>query len=93
MPLLLFPTPSFLQEAVLYTDETVAAAAAALSMGLVMLGTANERAINELIAYGRDTSHVKITRAVAMGVAFIMFGREEVRRCCLKRKGGGGVWR
>lgn len=62
---------------VLYSDSAVAGEAAALGMGLVRLGTAHEDSISEMITYANDTSHEKIIRALAMGLALIMYEKEE----------------
>merc|ERR1719326_658341 len=61
----------------LYTDTAVAGEAAAYSIGLVMVGSANERAIQELLTYAHETQHEKIIRACAIALALIMFRREE----------------
>ncbi|CAI2379462.1 unnamed protein product [Moneuplotes crassus] len=62
---------------VLYSDSAVAGEAAALGMGLVRLGTANEESISEMITYANDTSHEKIIRALALGLSLIMYEKEE----------------
>jgi 26S proteasome regulatory subunit N2 len=61
----------------LYSDTAVAGEAAAYAIGLVMVGSAHETAIQELRTYAHDTSHEKIIRACALGLAMIMFRREE----------------
>eukprot|EP00928_Gymnodinium_smaydae_P054803 TRINITY_DN3850_c0_g1_i4.p1 TRINITY_DN3850_c0_g1~~TRINITY_DN3850_c0_g1_i4.p1 ORF type:complete len:1088 (-),score=297.05 TRINITY_DN3850_c0_g1_i4:206-3379(-) len=61
----------------LYTDTAVAGEAAAYAIGLVMVGSASEKAISELLAYAHDTQHEKIIRACALALAMIMFRREE----------------
>eukprot|EP00898_Chlorokybus_atmophyticus_P004570 jgi/Chlat1/5113/Chrsp33S05124 len=61
---------------VLYTDSAVAGEAASLGMGLLMVGTASEKA-TEMLAYAHDTQHEKIIRGLAMGVALVVYGREE----------------
>eukprot|EP00842_Homolaphlyctis_polyrhiza_P004849 jgi/Hompol1/5365/HPOL_004367-RA len=60
-----------------YNDNAVAGEAAGLAMGLIMLGTASAKAIDEMLQYARETQHEKIIRGLALGVALIMFGREE----------------
>ena len=62
---------------VLFSDNAVAGEAAGLAMGLVMLGSASDRAIEEMLAYAHETQHEKIIRGVALGMALIMYGREE----------------
>lgn len=48
-------------KSVLYTDNAVAGEAAGISMGLLMVGTASEKA-GEMLAYAHDTLHEKIIR-------------------------------
>ncbi len=61
----------------MYNDGAVSGEAAGLAMGLVMLGTASEKAISEMLAYAHDTQHEKIIRGLALGVGLVMYGREE----------------
>ncbi|KAK9844017.1 hypothetical protein WJX81_001983 [Elliptochloris bilobata] len=61
---------------VLYTDSAVAGEAAGLALGLLCVGSASDKA-GELLAYAHDTQHEKIIRGVALGLAFIMYAREE----------------
>eukprot|EP00195_Chlamydomonas_chlamydogama_P008069 CAMPEP_0202901100 /NCGR_PEP_ID=MMETSP1392-20130828/13237_1 /ASSEMBLY_ACC=CAM_ASM_000868 /TAXON_ID=225041 /ORGANISM="Chlamydomonas chlamydogama, Strain SAG 11-48b" /LENGTH=1014 /DNA_ID=CAMNT_0049587599 /DNA_START=141 /DNA_END=3185 /DNA_ORIENTATION=+ len=61
---------------VLYTDSAVAGEAAGIGMGLLMAGSATDKA-QEMLAYAHDTQHEKIIRGVALGLALIMYGREE----------------
>ncbi|KAL0034615.1 hypothetical protein WJX79_010540 [Trebouxia sp. C0005] len=61
---------------VLYLDSAVAGEAAGLALGLLHVGTATEKA-TEMLAYAHDTQHEKIIRGIAMGLALIMYGREE----------------
>ena len=46
---------------VLYTDSAVAGEAAGIGLGLLMVGTASEKA-TEMLAYAHDTQHEKIIR-------------------------------
>lgn len=46
-------------------------------MGLVMIGSADENAIQEMIAHANDSSHEKIIRALGISLALIMFGKEQ----------------
>ncbi|KAL7753562.1 proteasome regulatory particle base subunit [Sorochytrium milnesiophthora] len=62
---------------VLFTDSAVAGEAAGLAMGLVMLGTASEKAIQDMLQYAHDTNHEKIIRGLAVGMSLLMYGREE----------------
>mmetsp|Transcript_3886 Transcript_3886/g.11039 ORF Transcript_3886/g.11039 Transcript_3886/m.11039 type:complete len:757 (-) Transcript_3886:107-2377(-) len=61
----------------LYTDTAVAGEAAAYAIGLVMVGSASEKVIGELLAYAHDTQHERIIRACALALAMTMFRREE----------------
>ncbi|KAJ5708335.1 26S proteasome regulatory complex non-ATPase subcomplex Rpn2/Psmd1 subunit [Penicillium malachiteum] len=62
---------------VLYTDSALNGEAVGLAMGLVMLGTGNMKALEDMIQYAHDTQHEKIVRGLAMGMALIMYGRQE----------------
>lgn len=62
---------------VLYTDSAISGEAVGLSMGLVMLGTGNIKALEDMIQYAHDTQHEKIVRGLAMGMALIMYARAE----------------
>ncbi|CAG8688334.1 13834_t:CDS:10, partial [Gigaspora margarita] len=62
---------------VLYSDSAVAGEAAGLAMGLVMLGTASQKAIEEMLQYAHETQHEKIIRGLAIGISLIMYGKEE----------------
>ncbi|KAL8121119.1 26S proteasome non-ATPase regulatory subunit 1 homolog A-like isoform X1 [Apium graveolens] len=61
---------------VLYTDSAVAGEAAGISMGLLMVGTASEKAA-EILTYAHETQHEKIIRGLALGIALTVYGREE----------------
>ncbi len=62
---------------VLYTDSAINGEAVGLSMGLVMLGSGNTKALEDMIQYAHETQHEKIVRGLAMGMALIMYGRQE----------------
>lgn len=62
---------------VLYTDSALNGEAVGLSMGLIMLGTGNVKALEDMIQYAHDTQHEKIVRGLALGMALIMYGRQE----------------
>ncbi|EQL32546.1 26S proteasome regulatory subunit N2 [Blastomyces dermatitidis ATCC 26199] len=62
---------------VLETDSALNGEAVGLAMGLVMLGSGNMKALEDMIRYAHDTQHEKIIRGVAMGMALIMYGRQE----------------
>ncbi len=46
-------------------------------MGLVLLGTGNGEALQEMVTYAHQTKHEKIIRGLALGIAMIVYGREE----------------
>ncbi|KAF4549729.1 26S proteasome regulatory subunit rpn2-like protein [Elsinoe fawcettii] len=62
---------------VLYSDSAINGEAVGLAMGLVMLGTANYRALEDMAQYAHDTQHEKIVRGLAMGMALIVYGQQE----------------
>lgn len=62
---------------VLYRDHAVSGEAAAISAGLIMLGSANEHVIEEMKTYARETPHEKIIRGLAIGLALTMYERED----------------
>ncbi|KAJ7786208.1 D-isomer specific 2-hydroxyacid dehydrogenase [Mycena metata] len=61
----------------LFMDSAVAGEACGYSMGLIMLGTAAADPVREMLVYARETQHEKIIRGLAVGVAFIFYGRQE----------------
>lgn len=62
---------------VLFTDSAVSGEASGFAMGLIMLGTAAAEPVREMLQYARETQHEKIIRGLAIGVAFIYYGRQE----------------
>jgi 26S proteasome regulatory subunit N2 len=62
---------------VLYTDSAINGEAVGLAMGLVMLGSGNTKQLEDMIQYARETQHDKIIRGLAIGMAMIMYGRQE----------------
>ncbi|KAG9228503.1 putative 26S proteasome regulatory subunit rpn2 [Amylocarpus encephaloides] len=62
---------------VLYQDSALNGEAVGLSMGLIMLGTGNITALEEMITYAHETEHEKAVRGLAVGMALIMYGRQE----------------
>lgn len=64
-------------KAVLFMDSAVAGEASGYAMGLIMLGTAAEEPVREMLSYAQETHHEKIIRGLAVGVAFIYYGRQE----------------
>ena len=61
----------------LFQDSALNGEAVGLSMGLIMLGTGNVKAIEDMITYAHETTHEKIVRGTAIGMALIMYGRQE----------------
>ncbi|KAF8647902.1 hypothetical protein AX16_006434 [Volvariella volvacea WC 439] len=62
---------------ILFQDSAVAGEASGYAMGLIMLGTAAAEPVREMLQYARETQHEKIIRGLAIGVAFIYYGRQE----------------
>lgn len=62
---------------VLFADSALNGEAVGLAMGLIMLGTGNANALQVMYTYAHDTTHEKIVRGCAIGMALIMFGRQE----------------
>lgn len=63
---------------VLYNDSAVSGMAAALGMGLTMLGTGDESAVHDMFTYAQETQHGDISRGLAVGLALINYGRQEL---------------
>ncbi|XP_065164935.1 26S proteasome non-ATPase regulatory subunit 1-like isoform X2 [Atheta coriaria] len=61
----------------LFEDDAVVGEAAGIAMGLVILGSANQVAIDDLVAYAQESQHEKILRGLALALAFTMFARLE----------------
>jgi 26S proteasome regulatory subunit N2 len=70
---------------VLFGDNAVAGEAAGLAMGLIMLGTGNEEALDEMFIYAHETQHEKIIRGLAIGMSLIMYGKEEQADALIKK--------
>lgn len=64
-------------KAVLYADSALNGEAVGLSMGLIMLGTGNVKALEDMVAYAHETSHEKSVRGLALGMSLIMYGQQE----------------
>lgn len=62
---------------VLMTDQAVTGEAAAISIGLLMAGSANPEAIADLSEYAEETGHEKIIRSLGLALAMISYGTEE----------------
>lgn len=63
---------------VLYGDSAKSGEAAALGMGLILLGSGNESAIQDMLTYAEETQHGNITRGLSMALALVSYGREEL---------------
>lgn len=61
----------------MYTDDAIIGEAAAYAIGLVMIGSKNSQAIEDLVTYAHDTQHEKIIRAIAIALSLIVYGAEE----------------
>lgn len=70
---------------ILYSDSAIAGEGAGLAMGLVMLGSADETAVEEMLQYAHDTQHEKIIRSLAMGIALLMYGKEEAADALIEK--------
>ncbi len=64
-------------KSVLYTDSALNGEAVGIAMGLIMLGTGNIKALESMIQYAHDTQHEKIVRGLGLGMALIMYNRQE----------------
>lgn len=64
-------------KSILFSDSAIAGEAAGYALGLVMLGTASQKAIDEMLQYAHETQHEKIIRGLAVGMSLIMYGKEE----------------
>ncbi|KAL8730876.1 MAG: hypothetical protein Q9166_003803 [cf. Caloplaca sp. 2 TL-2023] len=64
-------------KSVLYSDSALNGEAVGIAMGLIMLGTGNIKALEDMIQYAHETQHEKIVRGLALGMALIMYGRQE----------------
>jgi 26S proteasome regulatory subunit N2 len=62
----------------LFNDSAVAGEACGIAMGLTMLGTADYPSIEEMLRYTADTQHEKIVRGLAIGIALILYGKEDI---------------
>lgn len=63
---------------VLYNDSAVSGEAAALGIGLTMLGSGDEDTVNSMFSYAQETKHGNITRGLAMGLALVNYGKQEI---------------
>lgn len=68
---------------ILFTDSAVAGEAAGMSMGLVMMGTGLPSAFDDMLQYAHETQHEKIIRGLAIGMALLMYNRQEQADDCI----------
>lgn len=61
----------------LYQDDAVTGEAAGIAMGMVMLGSKNAQAIEDMVSYAQETQHEKILRGLAVGISLTMYSRLE----------------
>lgn len=52
-------------------------------MGLVMLGTGSQKALDEMLQYAHETQHEKIIRGLAVGISLLMYGKQEEADACI----------
>lgn len=57
-------------------DSAIIGEAAACGMGLVMVGSGDEQAIEEMMSHAADSNHEKIIRALGISLSLIMYGKE-----------------
>jgi len=62
---------------VLFQDNATSGEGAGYAMGLVMLGSKSDKALEEMLSYARETQHEKIIRSLSIGVAFVMYEQRE----------------
>lgn len=66
---------------IMFTDSAVAGEGAGIAIGLTLLGAGSEfrngDVLKDLLAYAHDTKHEKIIRGCVMGIALMMYEREE----------------
>jgi len=58
-------------------DSAIIGEAAGYALGLVMLGSSDSTAIEELITHAGDSKHEKIIRSLAISLALLMYGKED----------------
>ncbi|KAF9994249.1 proteasome regulatory particle base subunit [Entomortierella chlamydospora] len=70
---------------VLFSDSAIGGEAAGLAMGMVMLGTASEKALDEMLQYAHETQHEKIIRGLAVGISLVMYGKEDAADALIEK--------
>lgn len=58
-------------------DSAIIGEAAGYGMGLVMLGSAEEKVIEEIITHANESQHEKIIRSLSISLALLMYGKED----------------
>ena len=61
----------------IYSDDAIIGEAAGYAAGLIMAGSKNPGAIDDLLKYVHDTQHEKIIRAIAIALALIVYNAGE----------------
>jgi hypothetical protein len=77
---------------VLFNDSAVAGEAAGYAMGLVMLGTSSDKALEEMLQYAHETQHEKIIRGLAIGISFLFYGKQQEADNIIDTLVGDQVW-
>ncbi|XP_953086.1 26S proteasome regulatory subunit, putative [Theileria annulata] len=62
---------------VMFRNSAVPGQAAAIAIGLLMLGSGNENVVDELYTFSYETQHEKIIRACVIAIAMILYQREK----------------
>ena len=61
----------------LYQDDAVTSESAGMAMGLTMLGSRSQQAIEDTVLYVQETQHESIMCGLAVVIAFTTYGRLE----------------
>ena len=61
----------------IYDDNAITGEAAGYAIGMIMAGSMDEQAIDDLVKYAQDTQHEKIIRAIAIALALIVYNGGE----------------
>ena len=61
----------------IYSDDALIGEAAGYAVGLIMVGSKDPGAIDDLLKYVHDTQHEKIIRAIAIALALIVYNAGE----------------
>ena len=74
----------------IYTDDAIIGEAAGYAAGLIMAGSKDPGAIDDLLKYVHDTQHEKIIRAIAISLALIVYNAGEaadslIEQLCLEK--------